>query len=403
MSYGLDFTDVRYETDHTGNRLKATIPYTMFSALTEFWIAARRAATAKVEAAARPGQYKGSLQAAQLPTPDEAPPPAPVFANQARHHDPRWDKLMGLMPADATPSEPPAPPEAPAPIAAPIEASTPADETLAPRKRTPPTRRFFSEFVQAPPAEVMDRVKAGTYFTRAWREYRGLTLADAAELYGCDLTNIVWHEKGRGRPTEKTLARLAAIYDCPLEQITPVPDADATPPDAAKAIKGKAASTTPTEPHKRTISEPRSPADTVYPEAVRAHLAAGKSPLVAWRLYRGLSVKALAEQYGTSAGNVKQMEENPWLRPKSIAKLCPILKVKPEQMLRPDGLVCDDTDSSQPVTVIEPQVKPTPPRAPAPVSTSAMESAFEQAQPVRRSNGKRSPAIERMQEEMSRL
>ncbi|MFP3711607.1 hypothetical protein SB783_47320, partial [Paraburkholderia sp. SIMBA_009] len=44
---------------------------------------------------------------------------------------------------------------------------------------------------------------------------------------------------------------------------------------------------------RRTISEPRSPSDTNYPEDVLAHLIAGKSPMLAWRLHRGMNVKAL--------------------------------------------------------------------------------------------------------------
>ena len=76
MSYGLDFEGVRYETDYAGNRLKATIPYTMFSALVEFWIAARRAQTASLEARSKPGQYKGSLPVipeANAESPDSLP------------------------------------------------------------------------------------------------------------------------------------------------------------------------------------------------------------------------------------------------------------------------------------------------------------------------------------------
>src|SRR5579864_802861 len=67
MYYGLDFSEVRYETDHTGNKLKATIPYPMFSALIEFWREARRAQTASLETKSRPGQFKGSLPS--LPEP----------------------------------------------------------------------------------------------------------------------------------------------------------------------------------------------------------------------------------------------------------------------------------------------------------------------------------------------
>jgi len=112
MSYGLDFTEVRYETDHAGNRLKATIPYTMFSALTEFWVAARRAQTAKVEATTRPGQFKGSLQAMQLPTPD-VPAAESLLASSpsvAYPCDRKWAELLARLPVDPPAADPTASP-----------------------------------------------------------------------------------------------------------------------------------------------------------------------------------------------------------------------------------------------------------------------------------------------------
>ncbi|QQC64879.1 hypothetical protein [Paraburkholderia ginsengisoli] len=61
MSYGLDMEQVRYETDSNGNRLRAIVPLSMFSALTTFWIEVRRAETARIESRARPGMYRASL------------------------------------------------------------------------------------------------------------------------------------------------------------------------------------------------------------------------------------------------------------------------------------------------------------------------------------------------------
>ncbi|WP_288825078.1 hypothetical protein [uncultured Paraburkholderia sp.] len=108
MTYGLDMSVVRYEMDNQGNRLNATIPYTMFSALTEFWIAARRAQTATIEAAARPGMFRGSLQTPQTPSVAAASDArdirtaertAPTARTDRRGH--QWDRLLSLMPADA--------------------------------------------------------------------------------------------------------------------------------------------------------------------------------------------------------------------------------------------------------------------------------------------------------------
>ncbi|WP_395066247.1 helix-turn-helix domain-containing protein [Paraburkholderia silvatlantica] len=401
--YGLDFSEVRYETDHAGNRLTAKIPYPMFSALTEFWIAARRAATARVEAGARPGQYKGSLQAAQVPQTD-APSPTPAAANKPaplNTHDRHWQNLLDRLPADEAA---PAVATPPAPVAAPVAeaAAQQPEAATTPRKQQRP-RPFFREFVEAPPVEVQERISRGVYFTRAWREYRGLTLNDAAELFGRDKTTIIWHEKGKSKPTGATLAKLAHIYDCPVAQMTPKPGSDDSSfkgQHAEKVAKEQA----PAEAKRRSVSEPRSPAGTEYPDAVLAHLKAGKSPVLAWRLYRGLSIKALAEQYGTTTGNLKQMEDNAWLRPKSIAKLAPILKCKPEQMLRPDAL--EDDAPAQPVAVVAPdpvkkKAKSAEPVAPA---ASVMESAFQQAkeQPHREPR-KRNDHLAKMQAEMSRL
>jgi hypothetical protein len=111
MSDGLDFTEVRYETDHAGNRLKATIPYAMFSALTEFWIAARRAQTAKIEATAKPGQYKGALSS--IASGDEPPavePPAPHSGASLNPHDRHWNNLIARMPVEPIAAPIPNPP-----------------------------------------------------------------------------------------------------------------------------------------------------------------------------------------------------------------------------------------------------------------------------------------------------
>jgi transcriptional regulator with XRE-family HTH domain len=413
MSYGLDYSEVRYETDHVGNRLKATIPYTMFSALTEFWIAARRAQTAKVEATSRPGQFKGSLQAAQLATKDETiaarPPDCPTPLNP---HDRHWQNLIARLP-EFPPEAQPAAIEASPPPASPPD---PIPVSVAAKK---PSRVFYREFVEAPPAEVMERIASGVYFTRAWREYRGLTLGDVAELSGRDKTTIVWHESGKSVPKLPTLDRLAQVYDCPVAQMTPKPGSDTSPFEGMPEVEpAKAHKPVPGEVKAhRTISEPRSPADTDYPEGVLAHLLAGKSPMLAWRLYRGMNVKALAEAYGTTGSNVKAMEANGWLRPKTIDKLCPIFHCKPEQLLRPDGMAStrdaiQDTALAMPAPAVVINGNAEAKRkAMDPAPKSAMEAAFLQAgvtdgRSHRDPNEKdraRDGRLARMQAEMARL
>lgn len=413
MSYGLDYTEVRYETDHLGNRLKATIPYSMFSALTEFWIAARRAQTAKVEATARPGQFKGSLQAVQLPTQDETiaarPPDSPTPVNP---HDRHWQNLIARLPEFPLEAQPAA-------IEASLPPASPPGPILEPVVTKKANRVYYREFVEAPPAEVMERIAGGIYFTRAWREYRGLTLGDVAELSGRDKTTIVWHESGKSAPKLPTLERLAQIFDCPVAQMTPKTGSDTSPfEDQPEVEPAKTYKPVPsqTKAH-RTISEPRSPADTDYPEGVLAHLIACKSPMLAWRLYRGMTIKALADAYGTTASNVKAMETNGWLRPKTIDKLCPIFHCKPEQLLRPEGMASKHDAIQDPAVAMA---------APAAVingnaeakrkamdlaPTSAMEAAFLQAgvtdgRSHRDPNEKdraRDGRLARMQAEMARL
>src|SRR5580692_575426 len=178
MSYGLDMSEVRYETDDSGKRTRAIIPLTMFSALTAFWIEARRAQTAQLEARARPGMYRGSLgsvqgepQAAQEPATSAGPATAPPPTHEGKHGR-TWAKLIAQMP-DAEPesaNEANAEPEEVTPAAdtPPTQAPAINDET---RKRGTLTKQVFyaREFEETPPAEVMEQVRQGVYFLRAWR------------------------------------------------------------------------------------------------------------------------------------------------------------------------------------------------------------------------------------------
>jgi hypothetical protein len=160
MSDGLDFTEVRYETDHAGNRLKATIPYAMFSALTEFWIAARRAQTAKIEATAKPGQYKGTLSS--IASGDEPPavePPAPHSGASLNPHDRHWNNLIARMPVEPIAAPIPEP-------TLPVEAAESAAQAAVVERppRGKPGHVFYREFRRSRPPKWRRRSSAASIF-----------------------------------------------------------------------------------------------------------------------------------------------------------------------------------------------------------------------------------------------
>ncbi|QQC64880.1 helix-turn-helix domain-containing protein [Paraburkholderia ginsengisoli] len=189
------------------------------------------------------------------------------------------------------------------------------------------SQKFFArEFEEEPPAEVLEQINEGVYFLRAWRRYRGWSIDEMAELFGTTRSNIEQHEYGKARPSRTTLDRFATYLDCPVAQLTPKAGSNTQP--WLTVIEGGDPNT---PPHAKT--EPRAPDDTDYPDVVLAHMIAGKSPLTAWRLHRRLSLAQLAEQYGSSAKNIRHLEESA-----TLAKLCPILHCKPEQLLRPASL-----------------------------------------------------------------
>lgn len=410
MSYGLDFDGVRYETDHAGNRLKATIPYTMFSALVEFWIAARRAQTANLESRSRPGQFKGSfpvIPEAPAEIPSRTVEPALSASRSVidgLQSDAQWQALMQRMPIE--PIAAPAIDSNPDELGAPA-ATAPMVEATKPKRK----RHFYREFVATPPAEVATRIECGTYFTRAWREYRGLSLDDTAELYGCDKTTIIWHESGKTAPKPETLKKLADIYDAPLDQFTPRPDADdspfqrvaGTPRCTAKAQAKASADQPPT----RRSPEPRSSADTDYPDQVLAHLGDGKSPMLAWRLHRRMTLADLAQQYGGKAGNMKAMETQVYLRRSTVDKLAPIFHCKPEQLYRPEGMPSPHGDA--PSVIVEATSK-TREHMTSPTNIPALGEAMQRAtlapqtaEAQRSRISGTNERLARMQAELSRL
>ncbi|WP_233863463.1 helix-turn-helix domain-containing protein [Paraburkholderia adhaesiva] len=330
MSYGLDFSLVRYITDERGKPTEAILSIPVFSALRGWWETGHRAQTARIEAGTRPGVYRSALaQIVPDSTADAAPDPG-------SRYDRKWEALIARMPDESEPVID-APPASPPAIIPPATQDThPAAEPAAPVAKVEARDYFPHEFIEAPPSAVAALIGRGVPVLRAWRKYRGWTLRELAELNGTSVSNIKKHEQGTRKPLKETLAMFARLFDCTVEQLTPKPGNNTTPP---VAMNGNA-------PHKVIAAmparvmrrEPRAPDDTDYPDAVMAHMLAGKSPLTAWRLYRRLSVAELAGQYGCGRENMRTLAGARVLHQGTITKLCAVLRCKPEQMLRPEGL-----------------------------------------------------------------
>lgn len=326
MSYGLDFDQVRYEVDAQGKKLAVIVPPNMFSALTEFWIAARRAQTEHIERTTKPGQFKASLHAVkstdegahEADAAAQCPGPRAPFA-----HDRHWQSLLQKMPDAPPPDEPAAHPhehphEHPAPPPAPPGKSP----------RTPKHKQTFypREFCAPIPEEVAALIGDGVYFLKAWRIHRELDLKTIAELFGITRPGVQTFDYGYSKPGREALERFAIAYDCTLDQLTVKPGSNAKP--WLKVIEAPQA-------------EAFAPAHTDYPNAVLLAIEAGKTPLTAWRLYRGISRAELASRYGERVGeaNIRKMEEAVHLSTKTMVKLSKCLKCEPVQLLRPEGFV----------------------------------------------------------------
>ncbi|QUN44716.1 helix-turn-helix domain-containing protein [Burkholderia cenocepacia] len=314
MSYGLDLSDCRFVTDHKGNRLRADVPYHVFSMLVEFRQAALRSQTERVENATRPGMYRAALGAAV--TTEQQPA---VTSTPSRFKSSKRSQLEALF-------EPAVPivPVVPIVEAAPVPTPTPAPS---PRKNARTRVYFPREFRESIPEPVAHAIGNGTYFLRAWREYRQLSKYEAAELAGLSADTILWHEQGYSIPGNDTLKRFADIYDCALDQLLPKDKSDVAPTmKVTKAV-------TPEAPKMKFA-----PVDTDYPDAVLAHIVSGKSPITAWRLHRHMTLKDLAEAYGTSKYNLQKMEDSLNLRGKTLEKFCGIFHCQMNQLYRPEGL-----------------------------------------------------------------
>jgi hypothetical protein len=325
MPYGLDLEAVQYLTDDQGKQHAMQIPVPMFTTLTEFWIAARRARTARTEAQARPGQYKGSLQAhvpsgegESIPTIPEqtAAPPAPFSSDgrwqQLLHHMPNLldQRLCRYKPPRSRGSLNLGGVVQPRPnsletarrsgelsrtLLHPVETSAVESASPEPKPKPAAVRFFFREFIAPIPDEVSALIRDGVYFLRPWRMYRELSTREAAELTGKTQQTSVWHERGCNRPSLPILQVFADAYDCTIEQLTVKPGSDRGPFSRIESTHEKS-----------PPAAGRAPANTDYPDAVPHSLIEGKSPMLAWRLYHRLTLTQLSEQYGTKAANLKK-------------------------------------------------------------------------------------------------
>jgi len=290
--------------------------------LIEFRQAAPRAQTQHTENSTRPGIYKGSLinvsEAATESPPPTAVPAIPQHGRAGRQSESRQrlEALFDNAPlAKQTPDEPPGD----------LPATGPASRRGRPTGQDRHT--FFPREFHAPiPDEVADAISRGTYFLRAWREYRQYKPRDAAELMGLKVVTITCHEQGYNTPTSETLKRFADIYDCTLEQLTAKPD--------SRAVNRTVRAT-------QIMPIKSAPIDTDYPDSVIDHIRTGKSPVTAWRIYRRMTDKQLAEQFGTSETLLQKMIKAEHLSDKTLRKFGRIFHCTEDQLRRPDGLVVE--------------------------------------------------------------
>lgn len=327
MNYGLDLSGCRFTTDHEGNRQSVELPIRLFNLLMEFRNAALRAQTADLEKHTPRNTYRSSLAGlVALPDPArdaEAPPPRALVPQTKRQ---RAERLF-LTPEERLMRDAMRPIEiAPPPAGAWGDQSAPLSESVPlERPRQSKKRVYFPRvFLEAIPDEVARLIEDGNYMLRAWRIYRELSLLEAAELSGLSRDTILWHEQGYNVPNAGTLKRCADIYDCTVGQLTPKPGSDTAPVQSVHPRKARAMQ--------------YSPDETRYPDAVMAYLIEGKSPLVAWRLHRQMTIEQCAKAFGCTPATFKGIEALPVLRDRTRKSLALVLSCNPAQLLRPKSL-----------------------------------------------------------------
>ena len=76
------------------------------------------------------------------------------------------------------------------------------------------------------PLEVVESVVAGMHPVRAWRESRGLTQEALAEQAGVSAPYVSQIESGKRIGAVRTLRRIAAALEVPLDELTREPGSD---------------------------------------------------------------------------------------------------------------------------------------------------------------------------------
>jgi ribosome-binding protein aMBF1 (putative translation factor) len=82
------------------------------------------------------------------------------------------------------------------------------------------------------------------------------------------------------------------------------------------------------------------------PDEIAGRLLAGENPIRVWREYRGLSLRSLAEQIGTSPSALSDMETGKSKgRPGNLQRIARILHVSMDELMQSSG---DDANTASP-------------------------------------------------------
>jgi DNA-binding XRE family transcriptional regulator len=82
------------------------------------------------------------------------------------------------------------------------------------------TRRLASGEDELVPAEIVNRLLDGEKALRVWREYRGLTLKQLADLAGVSAPFVSQIESGQRKGSLETMRKIAAALKVSLDDLT---------------------------------------------------------------------------------------------------------------------------------------------------------------------------------------
>jgi DNA-binding XRE family transcriptional regulator len=202
-------------TDHEGKRLRVDMPITLFNQLVEFRNAALRAQAVAVEERTPRGAYRSSLAGLAGPSDTTANTAAPRQASLAepRTRRERAERLF-LTPEERLMQKAMRPVEFPSVTQATVSPGMSCEEPASETPRRQGEQQVFLPrlFVEPVPDEVSRLIEQGNYNLQAWRLYRDLTPADAAELAGLSRDTILWHERGYNVPSAETLKCFADVF-----------------------------------------------------------------------------------------------------------------------------------------------------------------------------------------------